>query len=71
MSDWVKAREFATRFEAEMAFARLESAHIPGILKSHEGGFFGPAFQGVVPSGVDLMVPKQRLSEAQEVLYTD
>lgn len=71
MSDWVKAREFPSRLEAEMAFARLQSAHIPGVMRSHEGGFFGPAFQGVVPTGVDLLVPKQRLSDAQELLQAD
>ena len=71
MSDWVKVREFPTRFEAEMALARLQSANIPAIMRSHEGGFFGPGFQGVVPSGVDLHVPRQRFSDAQALLSTE
>ena len=68
MSQWIKAREFSTQFEAEMARARLESADIPSTIKSHESGFFGAGFQGVVPSGVELHVPRERLSEVHEIL---
>lgn len=71
MSHWMKAREFATRFEAEMARARLESADIPSTIKTHEAGFFGPGFQGVVPSGVELHVPNDRLAAAEALLATD
>ena len=69
MSDWMKAQEFATRMEAEVALARLQSSQIPAMMKSHEGGFFGPGFQGTVPSGVDVFVPRQQLSEAKRILY--
>ena len=41
MSDWVKAQEFATRFDAEFARARLESADIPSTIMAHEAGLFG------------------------------
>jgi hypothetical protein len=68
MSDWMKAQEFSTRFEAEVALARLQSSLIPAMMKSHEGGFFGPGFQGAVPSGVDLFVPRQLLPQARELL---
>jgi hypothetical protein len=68
MSQWVKAREFGTRFEAEMARALLESADIPATIKSHEGGLFGPGFQGPIPSGVELHVPIGRLAEVREIL---
>jgi hypothetical protein len=71
MSQWVKAREFATRFEAEMARARLETAGIPTTIKSHEGGMFGAGFQGVVPSGVELHVPRHRLVDVQALLDSD
>lgn len=71
MSDWVKAQEFATRFEAEVALARLQSADIPAMMKSHESGFFGPGFQGVVPSGVELLVPRKHLLDAQDLLGAD
>lgn len=71
MSDWIKAREFATRFEAEIARARLESADIPVNITAHEAGAFGPGFQGIVPSGVELHVPRELLSKAEELLSDD
>ena len=71
MSDWVKAREFATRFEAEIARARIESADIPATIKSHEAGMFGPGFQGPVPTGVELHVPAERLADARALLDSD
>lgn len=69
MAQWVKARTFSTRFEAEMARARLESAEIPAIIHSHAGsGVFGAGFQGSIPGGVELRVPIDRLSDAAELL---
>jgi hypothetical protein len=68
MSDWKKVREFATRFEAEIARTRLESADIPAAIVSHEGGMFGAGFQGPVPSGVELRVPSDRVGDAEAAL---
>jgi hypothetical protein len=71
MSDWTKVREFSTRFEAEVARTRLESADIPAAIFSHEGGMFGPGFQGPVPTGVELRVPTDRIAEAEAALESD
>ena len=71
LSQWVKAREFATRFEAEIARARIESADIPVTIKSHEAGVFGPGFQGAVPTGVELHVPADRLADVRALLDSD
>lgn len=68
MTQWVKAREYASRFEAEVARARLESARIPASIQSHEGGIFGAGFQGPVTSGVELRVPRERLGDAMQLL---
>lgn len=69
MSQWVKAGTFATRFEAEMARARLESANIPATIHSHAGsGVFGAGFQGMIPGGVELRVPLDLLPDAADVL---
>jgi hypothetical protein len=68
MSNWARVREFGTRFEAEMARERLESAGIPSTIKAHEAGLFGAGFQGVIPSGVELLVPEAALSAAQQIL---
>ncbi len=70
MTAWVKAREYATRFEAEIDRAQLEAADIPATIKSHEGGVFGPGFQGAVPSGVELHVPRERLADVLALLDT-
>jgi hypothetical protein len=71
MTTWVKAHEFATRFEAEMARARLESADVPVMITAHEAGIFGPGFQGVVPRGVQLLVPSDLVAEVQALLDFD
>lgn len=72
MPDWVKAREYATRFEAELAHARLESADIPSTIQAHgASGIFGPGYQGMVPGGVTLLVPADRLREVTEILNDD
>lgn len=68
MSDWIKVREFSTRFEAEVARTRLESADVPAAIFSHEGGIFGAGFQGPVTSGVELRVPSERIADAEAVL---
>ena len=68
MADWIKAQEFATRFEAELARARLETADIPSTIKAHEAGLFGAGFQGPVTTGVELHVPSNRLADARAVL---
>lgn len=71
MSEWVTVREFATRLEAEVARARLESADIPVTITAHEAGAFGPGFQGMVPSGVELRVPRERVAAARVLVAED
>ena len=68
MSEWKKVGEFSTRFEAEIARTRLESADIPAAIKSHEGGMFGAGYQGAVPSGVEVHVPSDRIDDARGIL---
>lgn len=68
MAEWVKVHEFGTRFEAEIARARMESADIPVNLRAHEQGIFGPGFQGTVPTGVELHVPSDKVDEARTLL---
>jgi Putative prokaryotic signal transducing protein len=69
--DWVKVQEYASRFDAELARARLESARIPAMIASHGGGIFGAGFQGTVPGGVDLKVPRELVAEVKEILRGD
>lgn len=66
--EWVTAQEFGSQLEAEMARARLEAAEIPSVVASHAGGLFGAGFQGPVPGGVALRVPRDRLEDARAAL---
>ena len=68
MTDWIKAQEFASRLDAEMAQARLESALIPSAIKADDVGIFGPGFRGAVPSGVQLFVPRELLTAAKDII---
>ena len=69
---FVQVGVYATRFEAELAQAQLESADMPSLIQSHAGaGVFGPGFQGAVPGGVALLVPRELLAEAKEILGHD
>lgn len=72
MSTFVKVRVYSTRFEAELAQARLETADIPSMIQAHAAaGVFGPGFQGSVPGGVTLLVPRGHLSQAEDILDHD
>ena len=72
MSDFVKVGVYSTRFEAELAQAQLASADMPSLIQSHAGaGVFGPGFQGSVPGGVTVLVPREHLAEAEEILGND
>ena len=71
MSEWAKVREFATRIEADIVRARLESQDIPVLIKAHEGGMFGAGFQGMSPAGIVLYVPAPLLEEVRELLELD
>lgn len=72
MSDFVTVGVYSTRFEAELAQARLESADMPSLIQSHAAaGVFGPGFQGAVPGGFTLLVPREHLAEAEEILGID
>jgi hypothetical protein len=68
MNDWIKAQEFDTRHDAELARARLESALIPSAIKADDVGIFRSGLQGTVPNGVELFVPRELLSAAKDLL---
>lgn len=68
MEDWIRVREVGSRFEADMARARLEAADIPSVIMGHEAGIFGAGFQGMIPSGVEIRVPRELVAAAEDVL---
>lgn len=65
----VKLASFATAFEAERAVATLESAGIPAMIKSHNGGIIFGA--GLAPGGVALFVRKKDVDRAWELVVRD
>lgn len=56
--------------EADVAEAVLRAHDIPVLRNGPEVGIFGPGFLGPTAHGVSLMVPADRLDEAQAALRT-
>ena len=66
---WTKLASFKTGLEADLAVATLESAGIPCVVHGHNrAGLFGAGFQGAVPGGVEVWVPRDALEEAWELI---
>lgn len=65
---WVRIASFATGVEAEMAREQLQSAGIAAIIHGEGSGLFGAGFQGSLPSGVTLSVPKGDAERAHTLL---
>lgn len=66
---WVPVATFGMVYEAEFARATLESAGIPAHVHGTEHvAIFGPGWMGPSTRGVTVMVPRECLEEAREVL---
>jgi len=66
---WTKLASFKTGLEADLAVATLEGAGIPCVVHGHaRSGLFGAGFQGPVPGGVEVWVPRDALEEAWELI---
>ncbi|MBX6366281.1 MAG: DUF2007 domain-containing protein [Gemmatimonadetes bacterium] len=70
-SDWVKLREYAGQLEAALDLGILEGAGIPTLVRGPEIGIFGPGFVGATSRGVSILVPRDRLEAALELLDGD
>jgi hypothetical protein len=52
-----------------MFVEQLKSAGIEAVSRGVDiTGIFGPGFQGATARGVDVLVPRDRLAEARELL---
>lgn len=68
-SDFIKLASFSSVFEADLAVAALESAHIPAFVVGHQNsGVFGAGFQGPVVGGVEVKVPTATLDDAWAIV---
>lgn len=71
MSGWVRFREYAASFEAELDRQALEQAGIPVMLNGPVTGVFGPGFAGPTANGVTLLVPADHVEDARDLLGDD
>lgn len=69
-AEWVKVRTFSSGLDADLARAILESADILVEIRGQQPGIFGASFQGSVPGGLDLYVPRPEVNRALELLDT-
>jgi len=66
---WVPVATYGMVYEAEFARATLESAGIPALVQGTEHvAIFGPGWMGPSNRGITVMVPRECLEEAREVL---
>ncbi len=68
-SKWETVGTYGSLYEAEIAAGRLEDSGIPSRLdKRGAVGLFGPGFEGKTVRGVAILVPTDRLADAQRAL---
>jgi hypothetical protein len=66
---WVVVATCASGLEADVMVAVLGAARIPARARGNDiVGLFGPNFGGPTAFGVDVLVPRDALDEAREVL---
>jgi hypothetical protein len=66
--DWVVLREYATQVEADVDAGILEGSGLPFQVQGPPIGIFGPGFAGATAAGVRLLVPRDRVEEAELLL---
>lgn len=69
--DWVPVASYAARYEVDIPLRVLENAGIPAVVRGEEAGIWGPGFTGPTSQGITLLVPKESVEEAQELLEID
>ena len=69
MSDFVLAKIFDSRLEADIFKSYLESEGIEVIIKADDAGGMLPPLASL--NGVSLFVPKEDLSRANDILKSE
>jgi hypothetical protein len=70
-SQWLHVAAFGAGYEADFAETVLRAHDIPVLRRGPEIGIFGPGFAGATARGVELLVPAERLEEAQAALASE
>jgi hypothetical protein len=66
---WTVLATYVSGFDADVAMAQLETAHIPAVRNNNDTvGIFGPGFQGPTARGVTVLVPASALEAAREAV---
>ena len=68
---WASVGVFPSGLAADVARQALEDAEIPVLVKGGQPGIFGPAFQGAITGGIEVLVPDVALEHAREILGAD
>ena len=67
-SEWAILKEYASRLEADLDLATLETEDVPTIVRGPEVGIFGPGFSGSTSLGVTVFVPVAMLDFARDLI---
>jgi hypothetical protein len=70
-SEWVKLKSYPGPLEADLDLGILEEAGIPTLRRGPEVGIFGPGFGGATARGVTVLVPRDQLEAALELVGSD
>jgi hypothetical protein len=68
---WVVLREYASQLDADLDIGVLEGQGVPYRVQGPPIGVFGPGFSGATATGLRLLVPADRVVEAEELLGDD
>ncbi len=68
---WVIVATVANSIEFEMVTGLLEMAQIPVVKKTYGVDSFSEVLFGMPISGMDVLVPEDRLEEAKQILNTN
>lgn len=67
-SEWEVLKEYASRLEADLDIATLQTENVPTIVRGPEVGIFGPGFSGSTSLGVTVFVPGAMLDFARNLI---
>jgi hypothetical protein len=65
---WTKLVTYNSGFEVDLLCVALDAESIPHVLRGMNRGMDGPAYQGIVAGGIDVLVPEDALELARSVL---
>lgn len=65
---WAKLTTCNTGFEVDLLCVALGAEAIPYLVRGMNRGMDGAGYQGLVPGGLDVLVPEDAIKAARSVL---